>query len=124
MSTAADIFDSRLAMAVQIVRVLEKLRARDVSQDYTYYGIASPWLQVRSRCRSWNIDHVCTTLRPQHRKHKGRSARAVICLRVYGRRSGLRHRCNRPDFHQSCHSRPPYKPPCAPPGTVCVEIVS
>ena len=33
--------------AVQLVRVLEKLRARDVSQDYTYYGIASPWLQVK-----------------------------------------------------------------------------
>ena len=34
-------------VAVQLVRVLEKLRARDVSQDYTYYGIASPWLQVK-----------------------------------------------------------------------------
>jgi len=36
-------------LCAQIVRLLEKLRARDVSQDYTYYGIASPWLQVSTR---------------------------------------------------------------------------
>lgn len=32
----------------RMVHILERLKARDVSQDYTYYGIASPWLQVRA----------------------------------------------------------------------------
>lgn len=32
----------------RLVHLLERLKARDVSQDYTYYGIASPWLQVRA----------------------------------------------------------------------------
>ena len=27
--------------------ILEKLRLRDVGPDYAYYGIASPWLQVK-----------------------------------------------------------------------------
>jgi hypothetical protein len=31
----------------RIVRVLERCKQRDVSQDYTYYGLASPWLQVK-----------------------------------------------------------------------------
>lgn len=30
----------------KLVAVLDRLKARDVSQDYTYYGLASPWLQV------------------------------------------------------------------------------
>ena len=34
-------------MSVQVVKILEKLRARDVGPDYAYYGIASPWLQVK-----------------------------------------------------------------------------
>jgi hypothetical protein len=34
--------------APRVLRVLERLvNLRDVSPDYTYYGIASPWLQVR-----------------------------------------------------------------------------
>jgi AP-2 complex subunit alpha len=32
----------------RMVHILERLKARDVSQDYTYYGLASPWLQVRT----------------------------------------------------------------------------
>ena len=31
----------------RLVRVLARMRAREVGDDYTYYGIASPWLQVR-----------------------------------------------------------------------------
>ena len=31
----------------RMVHILERLKARDVSQDYTYYGLASPWLQIR-----------------------------------------------------------------------------
>lgn len=31
----------------KLVAVLKRLRAREVGPDYTYYGIASPWLQVR-----------------------------------------------------------------------------
>ncbi len=30
----------------RLVRVLARMRAREVGDDYTYYGIASPWLQV------------------------------------------------------------------------------
>jgi AP-2 complex subunit alpha len=32
----------------RMVHILERLKARDVSQDHTYYGLASPWLQVRT----------------------------------------------------------------------------
>ena len=31
----------------KLVKLLERLKNREVSPDYTYYGIASPWLQVR-----------------------------------------------------------------------------
>ena len=31
----------------KVVKLLERLKNRDVPADYTYYGIASPWLQVR-----------------------------------------------------------------------------
>jgi len=30
-----------------LVKILERMRNREVPQDYTYYGIASPWLQVK-----------------------------------------------------------------------------
>lgn len=32
----------------RLIRILDRLKARDVPQDYTYYGLASPWLQVRA----------------------------------------------------------------------------
>lgn len=35
------------ACVPRIVQVLERLKQRDVTQDYTYYGLASPWLQAR-----------------------------------------------------------------------------
>lgn len=35
------------ACVPRVVRVLERMKQRDVSQDYTYYGLASPWLQVK-----------------------------------------------------------------------------
>ena len=35
------------ACVPRIVRVLERCKQRDVTQDYTYYGLASPWLQVK-----------------------------------------------------------------------------
>jgi len=35
------------ACVPRIVAVLERCKQRDVSQDYTYYGLASPWLQVK-----------------------------------------------------------------------------
>ncbi|GAB4815001.1 hypothetical protein N2152v2_002047 [Parachlorella kessleri] len=31
----------------KLVSVLDRLKAREVTQDYTYYGLASPWLQVK-----------------------------------------------------------------------------
>ncbi|DBA96016.1 hypothetical protein WJX77_003113 [Trebouxia sp. C0004] len=31
----------------KLVKLLERLKNREVSPDYTYYGIASPWLQVK-----------------------------------------------------------------------------
>lgn len=31
----------------KLVEILERLRDRDVPQDYTYYGIPTPWLQVK-----------------------------------------------------------------------------
>jgi AP-2 complex subunit alpha len=31
----------------RLVEVLDRLRERDVPQDYTYYGIPTPWLQVK-----------------------------------------------------------------------------
>lgn len=31
----------------RLIRILERLKARDVPQDYTYFGLSSPWLQVR-----------------------------------------------------------------------------
>lgn len=35
----------------KLLRLLERLVfLRDVTPDYTYYGIASPWLQVRPAC--------------------------------------------------------------------------
>jgi hypothetical protein len=34
------------------MRILERLvHLREVTADYTYYGIASPWLQVGARPR-------------------------------------------------------------------------
>jgi len=35
-------------LAPRLVALLARLRARDVSPDYTYYGIAVPWLQVKA----------------------------------------------------------------------------
>lgn len=31
----------------RLVAILGRMRSRDVNPDYTYYGIASPWLQAR-----------------------------------------------------------------------------
>lgn len=36
------------ACVPRLVHILDRLKARDVPQDYTYYGLASPWLQVRA----------------------------------------------------------------------------
>lgn len=36
------------ACVPKLVAVLDRLKAREVSQDYTYYGLASPWLQVKT----------------------------------------------------------------------------
>ena len=34
----------------KLLRLLERLvYLREITPDYTYYGIASPWLQVRRR---------------------------------------------------------------------------
>lgn len=34
------------SLTTKLVKLLERLKNREVSPDYTYYGIASPWLQV------------------------------------------------------------------------------
>lgn len=31
-----------------LVKILDRLKARDVPHDYTYFGLAAPWLQVRT----------------------------------------------------------------------------
>ncbi len=31
----------------KLVAILDRMKKRDVQPDYTYYGIASPWLQVK-----------------------------------------------------------------------------
>lgn len=31
----------------KLVAILDRLKKREVQPDYTYYGIASPWLQVK-----------------------------------------------------------------------------
>lgn len=36
------------SLTAKLVKLLERLKNREVSPDYTYYGIASPWLQVRT----------------------------------------------------------------------------
>ncbi|KAL3140296.1 hypothetical protein ABBQ38_004564 [Trebouxia sp. C0009 RCD-2024] len=35
------------SLSGKLVKLLERLKNREVSPDYTYYGIASPWLQVK-----------------------------------------------------------------------------
>jgi AP-2 complex subunit alpha len=35
------------ACVPRLIEILERLRERDVPQDYTYYGIPSPWLQIK-----------------------------------------------------------------------------
>ena len=41
--------DSLEALIPKVIRVLERVTsARDVPQEYTYYGLPSPWLQVKS----------------------------------------------------------------------------
>jgi len=39
------------------VKLLERLKNREVSPDYTYYGIASPWLQVNKPQASLAVPH-------------------------------------------------------------------
>lgn len=36
------------SLTSKLVKLLERLKNREVSPDYTYYGIASPWLQART----------------------------------------------------------------------------
>lgn len=43
----------------RLVRVLEKLRNKDVTPDYAYYGIPSPWLQVTGAV-------MCCSMPPGH----------------------------------------------------------
>eukprot|EP00891_Asterochloris_glomerata_P007006 jgi/Astpho2/7006/fgenesh1_pm.00107_%23_19_t len=35
------------SLVPKVIKLLERLKNRDVPADYTYYGIASPWLQVK-----------------------------------------------------------------------------
>lgn len=44
------------SLVPKLVRLLLRLSKKDVTPDYTYYGIASPWLQVRT-C-SWPLNVV------------------------------------------------------------------
>ena len=42
--------EAYLVCVPKCVRAMERLlKAADVSQDYTYYAIPSPWLQVREQ---------------------------------------------------------------------------
>uniref|UniRef100_A0A1D2AG34 AP-2 complex subunit alpha n=2 Tax=Auxenochlorella protothecoides TaxID=3075 RepID=A0A1D2AG34_AUXPR len=36
------------ACVPRLIAVLDRCKAREVPQDYTYYGLASPWLQVKA----------------------------------------------------------------------------
>lgn len=43
--------DSYWSCLPKCVKILERLaRNQDIPQEYTYYGIPSPWLQVCSPC--------------------------------------------------------------------------
>ena len=46
----------------RLVKLLEKLRNKDVTPDYAYYGIPSPWLQVGAHGQHW---HACSDFRFQ-----------------------------------------------------------
>ena len=39
-------YDGYEGLVPRLVKLLEKLRNKDVTPDYAYYGIPSPWLQV------------------------------------------------------------------------------
>jgi len=44
----------------KLVKLLERLKNREVSPDYTYYGIASPWLQVSYKFQQQYCSHSLT----------------------------------------------------------------
>ena len=72
------------ALAPRVVRLLERLlperreggareAAPAVGADYHYYGIPSPWLQVRRRCR-------CVAAALAARARAAQEGRAGLCL--------------------------------------------
>jgi AP-2 complex subunit alpha len=42
-------YEGYTSLVSRIVRILDRLKNKEVSNDYTYYGIPSPWLQVLSQ---------------------------------------------------------------------------
>eukprot|EP00884_Botryococcus_braunii_P018832 jgi/Botrbrau1/5632/Bobra.55_1s0021.1 len=40
-------YEGYTSLVPRIVRILDRLKNKEVSNDYTYYGIPSPWLQVK-----------------------------------------------------------------------------
>lgn len=50
------------ACVPKLVAVLKRMRAREVGPDYTYYGIASPWLQVSETARDVPTDSAARLL--------------------------------------------------------------
>lgn len=39
-------YEGYTVLIPRIVRILDRLKNKEVPNDYTYYGIPSPWLQV------------------------------------------------------------------------------
>ena len=62
----------------KLVRLLERLRNKDVTPDYAYYGIPSPWLQVRTVLTLVSSSQPCLSvlclLRPLRP-----AARTLVC---------------------------------------------
>ena len=75
----------------KLVRLLERLRNKDVTPDYAYYGIPSPWLQV---CFAVCICvRVGAAARLMHLHISDRSGRCKIQLKAAG--SGVQHAVSR-----------------------------
>ena len=47
LGVVARSYEGYEGLVPKLVKLLERLRNKDVTPDYAYYGIPSPWLQVR-----------------------------------------------------------------------------
>ncbi len=66
------------ACVPRIVQLLDRLKQRDVTQDYTYYGLASPWLQARPAA-SPRGHYALLNVRQSGRRQPGRLGSRHCC---------------------------------------------